>query len=98
MQQFAKVLPNDNGARKTFVQSGGLQKIQELQADEDSELQEYISTINACYPPEIVQYYSPNYSETLLKKLDEYEVFFIFFIFILVVLNGGILPLLSLLE
>merc|ERR1712204_143631 len=30
IQQFAKCLPNDNAARKSFVQSGALQKIQEL--------------------------------------------------------------------
>lgn len=75
VQQFAKVLPNDSAARKSFVQSGGLQKVQELKADEEANagLMEYISTINNCFPPEIVQYYSPNYSETLLKKLDEFD-------------------------
>merc|ERR1712142_1398881 len=30
VQQFAKVLPNDSHNRKAFVQSGALQKIQEL--------------------------------------------------------------------
>ena len=30
MQQFAKVLPNDMDARKAFVQSGSLQKLQEV--------------------------------------------------------------------
>merc|ERR1711897_79029 len=30
VQQFAKVLPNDNNNRKSFVQCGALQKIQEL--------------------------------------------------------------------
>jgi len=73
IQQFAKVLPNDSAARKSFVQSGGLQKVQELKADEENNagLLEHITTINNCFPPEIVQYYSPHYSETLLKKLDE---------------------------
>ncbi|CEO94673.1 Sperm-associated antigen 6 [Plasmodiophora brassicae] len=73
VQQFAKVLPNDPPSRKSFVQSGGLQKVQELKADDNSKLQSYINTINSCYPVEIVQYYSPNYSETLLKKLDVFE-------------------------
>ena len=31
MQQFAKVLPNDLEARKAFVQSGSLQKLQEAE-------------------------------------------------------------------
>jgi tellurite resistance protein len=70
--QFAKVLPNQPQARKSFVQSKGLERIQELKTDDQSsKLQEYINTINACYPPEIVQYYSPNYSQTLLDKLDD---------------------------
>ena len=30
MQQFAKVLPEDLEARKVFVQSGSLQKLQEV--------------------------------------------------------------------
>lgn len=75
VQQFAKVLPNDPKARKSFVQSGGLQRIQEIKCDEENSagLEEYILTINNCFPPELVQYYSPNYSNELLKKLDHYE-------------------------
>ncbi|KAL2918231.1 Sperm-associated antigen 6 [Polyrhizophydium stewartii] len=34
---------------------------------------EYIRTINECYPEEIVRYYSPGYSATLLEKIDEYS-------------------------
>jgi hypothetical protein len=68
------VLPNQPAARKSFVQSRGLQQIQILKSDDgNAKLQEYISTINSCYPPEIVQYYSPNYSETLLQKLDQFD-------------------------
>ena len=33
VQQFAKVLPHDNAARRSFVQSGGLQKIQECKTE-----------------------------------------------------------------
>jgi len=72
VQQFAKVLPNHPAARKSFVQSRGLQRIQELKAEgENSKLQEYIATINSCFPPDIVAYYSPHYAETLLKKLED---------------------------
>jgi len=99
VQQFAKVLPNDTNNRKSFVQCGALQKIQELKylyetqannkqdnaeenADAEQENEEvvdysdvlsFISTINSCFPPELVQYYSPNYSQQLLKKLDDFE-------------------------
>merc|ERR1711937_884960 len=73
VQQFAKVLPHDLQARRSFVQSGGLQKIQEVKAEVGSKLHDFIDEINMLYPPEIVQYYSPNYAETLLKKMDEYN-------------------------
>merc|ERR1711920_377604 len=69
VQQFAHVLPNDLNARRSFVQSGGLQKIQEVKAEVGSKLHDYIDEINMLYPPEIVLYYSPNYAETLLKKM-----------------------------
>jgi len=111
VQQFAKVLPNDSHNRKAFVQSGALQKIQELnhlykQQDKDGggsgsgtnadgndnvdddgnqddadnqenvnyqDMLQYIATINSCFPPELVQYYSPNYSQQLLSKLDDFD-------------------------
>eukprot|EP00913_Durusdinium_trenchii_P008476 g7960.t1 len=40
VQQFAKVLPNNVEARKAFVQSGSLQKLQEVQAESGSKLQD----------------------------------------------------------
>ncbi|CAJ1442488.1 unnamed protein product, partial [Effrenium voratum] len=64
VQQFAKVLPNDAEARKAFVQSGSLQKLQEASTEHGSKLQEMVDSINLLYPPEIVQYYSPNYAGT----------------------------------
>ncbi|CAJ1452406.1 unnamed protein product, partial [Effrenium voratum] len=70
VQQFAKVLPNDAEARKAFVQSGSLQKLQEASTEHGSKLQEMVDSINLLYPPEIVQYYSPNYAATLLKKME----------------------------
>ena len=53
--QFAKVLPHDAKARKLFVTSGGLKKIQEIKMEPGSALHEYINTINNCYPEEIVR-------------------------------------------
>ncbi|KAH0627511.1 hypothetical protein JD844_003297 [Phrynosoma platyrhinos] len=52
--QFSKVLPHDSKARRLFVTSGGLKKVQEIKAEAGSLLQEYINTINNCYPEEIV--------------------------------------------
>ncbi len=53
--QFAKVLPHDAKARKLFVTSGGLKKIQEIKAEPGSSLNEFIITINNSYPEEIVR-------------------------------------------
>eukprot|EP00439_Symbiodinium_sp_Y106_P016255 s4057_g2.t1 len=73
IQQFAKVLPNDIDARRAFVQSGSLQKVQEVGAETGSKLQDFIDSINMLYPPEIVQYYSPNYADKLLSKMEEFN-------------------------
>ncbi len=50
----------------------GLKKIQNIKAGPGSKLRQYIDEINTLYPPEIVQYYSPDYTKTLLAKLDDY--------------------------
>ncbi|XP_042570187.1 sperm-associated antigen 6 isoform X1 [Cyprinus carpio] len=71
--QFSKVLPHDSKARRLFVTSGGLKKVQEIKAEPGSAIQEYINAINSCYPEEIVRYYSPGYSETLLERIDNYQ-------------------------
>ncbi|XP_043214239.1 sperm-associated antigen 6-like [Amphibalanus amphitrite] len=71
--QYSKVLPHDPQARRQFVTSGCLRKVQEIQAEPGTELREYINTINNCFPEEIVRYYSPGYSEHLLERLETYE-------------------------
>ncbi|XP_076014376.1 sperm-associated antigen 6 [Genypterus blacodes] len=71
--QFSKVLPHDSNARRLFVTSGGLKKLQEIDAEPGSPLQEYINAINSCFPEEIVRYYSPGYSEALLERLENYQ-------------------------
>jgi hypothetical protein len=71
--QFAKVLPNDPKARKLFVTSGGLKKVQEIKAEQGSQLEESIGVINSAFPAEIVKYYSPGIEASLLERLDQYE-------------------------
>ncbi len=71
LHQFAKTLPNDPAAKKSFIQSGGLKKIQEIKAEPGNKLKQYVDEINALYPLEIVQFYSPGYEQTLLKKLED---------------------------
>lgn len=83
--QFAKILPHDVTARREFVTSGSLQRLQEIAANikanaatagadgkgglTGTKMGEYIRAINECYPEEIVRYYSPGYSATLLEKV-----------------------------
>ncbi len=46
LEQFAKTLPHDQAARRTFVQTGGLQLVQQLNEQFGGRLSEHISTIN----------------------------------------------------
>jgi 3-methyladenine DNA glycosylase AlkD len=73
LNQFKKILPTDPSAKKAFVLSGGLKVIQGKRNSENSKLQLVIEDINLNYPNEIIQYYSPNYAETLIHKLEEYN-------------------------
>lgn len=58
---------------RSFVVTEGLKKIQQIKAGPGSKLRQYIDEINSLYPPEIVQYYSPDYAKTLLAKLDDFN-------------------------
>mmetsp|Transcript_17957 Transcript_17957/g.56310 ORF Transcript_17957/g.56310 Transcript_17957/m.56310 type:complete len:105 (-) Transcript_17957:726-1040(-) len=73
LKQFSSILPHDVEARRTFVRNGGLQFLQELNETVGGKLTEFIQRINSCYPPEIVEYYSPNYSRKLLAKIEDLE-------------------------
>lgn len=73
LRQFAQLLPQDLEARRSFVQTGGLQFLQELGESAAGNMTKYILEINNCYPPEIVEYYSPHYSKTLLDRLEDYQ-------------------------
>jgi hypothetical protein len=72
-EQFAKVLPTSLEAKRTFVQSGGFSKIQEIKCDPNSKLAEHIRDINNEYPPDVVNYYSPDYADKLLQRLEDYN-------------------------
>ncbi|XP_076234935.1 sperm-associated antigen 6 [Calliopsis andreniformis] len=73
LAQFSKILPHDARARRLFVTSGGLKKVQEIQADPGSTLSEYIQIINCCFPDEIIRYYSPGYPDSLLEAVEQYQ-------------------------
>ncbi|XP_056639929.1 sperm-associated antigen 6-like [Diorhabda carinulata] len=71
--QYSKLLPQDPKARRLFVTTGGLKKVQLLDAKPGTTLFEYITVINSCFPEEIVRYYSPGYPESLLDKVEQYS-------------------------
>lgn len=50
-----QILPTDAKARRLFVTSGGLKKVQEIHAEPGTTLSEYITIINCCFPEEIVR-------------------------------------------
>lgn len=75
MRQFSKVLPNDAAARRIFQTTGGLKKIQEIQAPAQSEVAELIALINSYYSQDVVKYYTPsaaNMNESILNRLSQY--------------------------
>lgn len=71
--QFSKLLPRNAKARRTFVVSGSLRKIQEINAEPGSALSLHITAINNCFPEDVVKFYSPGYPEVLLERVESYE-------------------------
>jgi hypothetical protein len=79
--QFSKILPNDVQMRRQFVTSGALQRLQEISVmskkDPESasaQLDDLINIINKCFPDEVIKYYSPGYSDALLKKIENFTL------------------------
>ncbi|KAL0487699.1 HEAT repeat-containing protein [Acrasis kona] len=68
--QYAKVLPNDQDARRKFAETKGLAKLQIIHTDDD-ELRESIQSINGCYPDEVVKFYSPNWDKEILNRIED---------------------------
>lgn len=71
--QYSKVLPHDPEARRNFITTGGLKKVQEIKAEPGTHLFEYISIINSCYPEDIVRYYMPEFPNIILERVDQYK-------------------------
>ncbi|KAL9655738.1 hypothetical protein ABK040_004967 [Willaertia magna] len=69
VKQYETLLPDDVEAKKRFVQSKGLQKLQLIKT-EDEELQESVKFINNLYPDELVKYYTPGYDKDLLEQIS----------------------------
>jgi Armadillo/beta-catenin-like repeat/HEAT repeat len=70
LAQFAFFLPNDPLARKTFMATGLLQRIQELKLNADPKTSEAIFKINHAFPDEAVKFSDPAYAKQLLERLE----------------------------
>jgi hypothetical protein len=51
-----------------------LATLQKIKPEPGSKLADSIQTINGCYPPEIVQYYSPDYAQSFLDRIENFNV------------------------
>jgi 3-methyladenine DNA glycosylase AlkD len=75
--QFKKLLPNDVQARRDFVETGGLQYIQEIaEKDEGGEVAGIVEEVNRLFPEEIVNYYSPHYAKKLMDQISDHRAEF----------------------
>ena len=57
-------------ARKAFMQTGLLQRVQELRLSAGPKVAESISRINAAFPTECVKFSDPSYARELVAKLE----------------------------
>ena len=71
LTQYAALLPLDASARRAFMQTGLLQRTQELKAGgPPPKVADAIARINACFPDEAVKFSDPAYARTLLARLE----------------------------
>lgn len=71
LAQYAAILPNDPAARKAFMSTGLLQRVQEIKSTAEPKVLESIARINSCFPEEAVKFSDPMYAKELLARLDE---------------------------
>lgn len=71
LSQYAAILPNDAAARRAFMQSGLLQRVQEIKISAGPKVGEIIARINAAFPTEHVKFSDPSYAKELISRLDE---------------------------
>jgi hypothetical protein len=70
LAQFAALLPHDAAARKAFMASGLLQRVQELKAAAPPKVLESVARVNACFPEEAVRFSDPEYAREILARMD----------------------------
>lgn len=70
LARFAEILPEEQSQRRELVASGGLKTIQNLDRS-DPEVQELVERVNINFPREVVEYCSPDFERTLMKRVEE---------------------------
>ncbi|XP_023226123.1 sperm-associated antigen 6-like [Centruroides sculpturatus] len=73
LNQYIKILKVDGKARSRFITSGSFRRVQQLSAKPGSETAKAIRSINYCFPPEVIQYYTSGYFEDLLKEVENFQ-------------------------
>jgi hypothetical protein len=80
LKQLAKILPANSVAKKQFAESRGLQKILIKRNEtglksnpEGRTIETIIEDICKIYPPDLVNYFTPNFEEKIAMKLDKYN-------------------------
>eukprot|EP00750_Incisomonas_marina_P031948 INCI859.1.p1 GENE.INCI859.1~~INCI859.1.p1 ORF type:complete len:525 (+),score=114.87 INCI859.1:156-1730(+) len=68
LRQLVSALPGNGSSQKAFVTSGALKFVQEMAADADEKLLAIIDQLNAIFPQDLVEYYSPGYAERLYEQ------------------------------
>jgi hypothetical protein len=69
LSRFAEVLPEDQAQRRALVASGGLKLVQSLDRT-DITVAELVDLINENYPPEVVEYCSPDFAHNLARRVE----------------------------
>ncbi|KAL1463349.1 hypothetical protein WDU94_015107, partial [Cyamophila willieti] len=69
LKQLCKILAQDVKARRVFVSTNGLKRVQALKPPAGSELSEAVTIINSYFPEDIVRYFSPRNSTGVSEKV-----------------------------
>ncbi|KAA0160179.1 hypothetical protein FNF31_04489 [Cafeteria roenbergensis] len=67
LAQVARVIPADAAQRRHLVSGGGLKAILALDVGGDPTVEELLDVICDAYPPEVVEFCSPDYAKTLAR-------------------------------
>lgn len=63
-------MAKDKEIKKVFASNEGLRKVQQIKLEDGSKLQEAVEELVALYPADIAQFYSANYENVLMDKVN----------------------------